>query len=139
MPIFKEKSLEFFSDCNGERCDSSYCLFTSGENLEKQHQKDERGISAGAASIALYSRCQHFRRKKFNLCCLRRKTNSYYNVRYQKGKDNNIVKATQDHCFVNFGEIVGNASIELFLKVGVVPSMKQKSSKKAGTHILDLF
>ena len=44
-----------------------------------------------------------------------------------------------DHCFVNFGQIVGNASIELFLKVGATPSMKVKSSKKAGTHFLDLY
>ena len=44
-----------------------------------------------------------------------------------------------DHCFVNFGEIVGNSSIELFLKLGATPSMRKKSSKKAGTHFLDLF
>ena len=33
-----------------------------------------------------------------------------------------------DHCFMNFGEVVGNASIDLFLKVGATPSMRQKSS-----------
>ena len=57
----------------------------------------------------------------------------------KKEKERLHTSFINDHCFVNFGEIVGNASIELFLKVGAVPSMRQKSSKKAGTHFFGLI